>query len=151
MFVFPILWTSFHQIGSVNKALLLWYWQQLRKCFLGICNTFLFFKIERWKFQHLFKYDFNSIRQPKKRMKITIFWMSWNFVRFHEILFQRNAESFSFILKNKKVLFLKRYFLSRKVSKYAKIDPKDGAYCPNFQWRFWLQQNERQSWLRLLA
>ena len=97
MFVFPILWTSFHQIGSVNKALLLWYWQQLRKCFLGICNTFLFFKIERWKFQHLFKSDFNSIRQPKERMKITIFWMSWNFVRFHEILFQTDAESFSFL------------------------------------------------------
>ena len=24
------------------------------------------------------------------------------------------------------------------VSKYAKIVPKDGACCPNFQWRFWL-------------
>ena len=38
------------------------------------------------------------------------------------------------ILKNKKVLFLKNYFLSRT----AKIDPKDGVSRPNFQWRFWL-------------
>ena len=38
------------------------------------------------------------------------------------------------ILKNKKVLFLKKYFLSRT----AMIDPKDGVSRPNFQWRFCL-------------
>ena len=38
-------------------------------------------------------------------------------------------------LKNKIVLFQKKFLV---VSKYAKIDPKDGACCPNFQWRFWL-------------
>ena len=47
-------------------------------------------------------------------MKITIVWMSWmssNFVRFHEMLFQTDAESFSFLSwKTKKVLFLNRYF-----------------------------------------
>ena len=37
------------------------------------------------------------------------------------------------ILKNKKVLFLKEYFLSRT----AKIDPKDGVSHSNFHWRFW--------------
>ena len=37
------------------------------------------------------------------------------------------------ILKNKKALFLKKAI----VTKYAKIDPEDGASCPNFQWRFW--------------
>ena len=39
--------------------------------------------------------------------------MSWNFVRFHEILFQTHAESFNVsILKNKKVLILKKKFLA---------------------------------------
>ena len=36
------------------------------------------------------------------------------------------------ILKNKKALILIKIF------QYAKIDPKDGAFCPNFQWRFWI-------------
>ena len=40
------------------------------------------------------------------------------------------------ILKNKKVLFLKQYFLGCSLS-YAKIVPKDGTCCPNFQWSFW--------------
>ena len=39
------------KIGSVNKAFLVWCWQRLRKYFLGI----LFFKIESWNFQYLFK------------------------------------------------------------------------------------------------
>ena len=104
-------------------------------------KTFLFFKIESWNFQHLFEKEFretsqnfNSIRQPIEKMKITIVWiswMSWNFVRFHKIQFQTDAESFS--LKNKKVLFLKKYLLSRT----AKKDPKDAISRPNFQWRFW--------------
>ena len=40
------------------------------------------------------------------------------------------------ILKNKKVLFLKKNFLA-VVSKHAKIIPKDGASDANFKWRFW--------------
>ena len=35
----------------------------------------------------------------------------------------------AFYLEKQKVLFLKKYFLSRT----AKIDPKDGVSCPNFQ------------------
>ena len=72
-------------------------------------------------------------------MKITIFWISWtnwNFVRFHEYQLQTNAES---ILKNKKVLFFKKYFLSRT----AKIDPKDGVSRPNFQWRHYVWHYHR--------
>ena len=52
----------------------------------------MFFKIENWNFQNLFvkefcetSQNFNSIRQPIEKMKITIVWiscMSWNFVRF---------------------------------------------------------------------
>ena len=45
------------------------------------------------------------------------------------------------ILKNKKVLFLKKYFLSRT----AKIDPKDGVSRPNFQWWFWSSKVNRQN------
>ena len=69
--------------------------------------TFLFYKIESWNFQHLLEKEFcktsqnfNSIRQPIEEMKITIVWMrwiSWIFVRFHEIQFQTDAESFSFL------------------------------------------------------
>ena len=44
------------------------------------------------------------------------------------------------ILKNKKVLFLKKNIFLAVVSKHAKIIPKDGASRPNFQWRFWKEQ-----------
>ena len=68
-------------------------------------KTFLFFKIESWNFQHLFEKEFletsqnfNSIRQRIEKMEIIqISWMSWNFVRFHEILFQTDTEIFSFL------------------------------------------------------
>ena len=80
-------------------------------------KTFLFFKIESWNFQQLFEkeFHFNSIRQQIEKMKITIVWMSWmswNFVRFHKILFQTDAESFNFLSWKKKI-FLKKYFLGR--------------------------------------
>ena len=70
-------------------------------------KTFLFFKIESWNFQHLFEEEFsetsqnfNWIRQRIEKMEIKIVWMSWmrwNFVRFHEILFQTVAETFNFL------------------------------------------------------
>ena len=53
-------------------------------------------------------------------------WMSWNYVRFYEIQFYTYAESF----------IPKKYIFQAVVSKYAKIDPKDGTCCPNFQRRF---------------
>ena len=46
-------------------------------------------------------------------------WAEWveNFVRFHKIIFQTDAESFSFLFwKTKKVLFLKKYNLVRSLS-----------------------------------
>ena len=75
-------------------------------------KTFLFFKIESWNFQHLFEnkfrgtsHNFNSIRQPIEKMKITIVWMSWmswNIVRFHEKTFSNRCWKFQHsILKNK--------------------------------------------------
>ena len=89
-----LAWKPSLKIGSVNKAFLFWYWQRLNFFFFRN-KTFLFFKIESWNFQNLFEKEFretsqnfNSIRQPIEKMKITIVWiswMSWNFVRFHEI------------------------------------------------------------------
>ena len=70
----------------------------------------MFFKMETWNFQHLFcktLQNFNSIRQPIEDMKIAIVWiswMSWNFVRFHEILCQTDAKSFSFLSWKRKKL-----------------------------------------------
>ena len=97
----------------------------------------MFFKIESWNFQNPFEKEFletsqnfNSIRQQIEKMKATIVWiswMSWNFVRFHEIQFQIDAKS---------VIPKKKYFLSST----TKICPKDGASSPNFQWRFCILQ-----------
>ena len=53
--------------------------------------------------------------QPIETIEITIVWISWmslNFVRFHEILFQTDAEINSFLSWKKKNLFLKKYNLS---------------------------------------
>ena len=79
---------------------------RLKKYFLGN-KTFLFFKIECWNFQHLFKIKFRQTSQNFKSYSLfrqllfsfflSVVWMSWNFVRFHKILFQRDSESFSFL------------------------------------------------------
>ena len=70
-------------------------------------KTFLFFKIESWNFQHLFENEFcetsqsfnsfSSFRQLLFTFFLLVVWLSWNFVRFHEILFQTDAKSFSFL------------------------------------------------------
>ena len=107
-------------------------------------KTVLVFKIESCNFQHLFEKEFretsqnfnsfSSFRQFLFSFFLSVVWLSWNFVRFHEILFQTDAESFSFLSwKTKKFYSLKKSFLSRT----AKVDPKDGVSSPNFQWRFW--------------
>ena len=65
-----------------------------------------------------------------------------SFLKFCEI--SKNSSSHRYwkfqlsILKNKKVLFLKKYFLSRT----AKVDPKDGVSRSNFQWRFWVEPRQ---------
>ena len=56
-------------------------------------KTFLFFKIESWNFQHLFEKEFretsfSSFRQFLFPFFLSVVWLSWNFVRFHEILFK---------------------------------------------------------------
>ena len=81
-------------------------------------KTFLFFKIESWNFQHLFEKEFhktsqnfNSIRQWIEKTEIKIVWMSqisWNFVRFHEIIFQRDAKVSVFYLEKQKSFIPKK-------------------------------------------
>ena len=61
-------------------------------------KTVLFFKIESWNFQHLFDLgfhetsqnssSFSSYRQLLFWFYLWVFWMSWNFVRFYEIVNQ---------------------------------------------------------------
>ena len=59
----------------------------------------------------------------------------WGFTKFN---FKQVLKVSAFYLeKQKKVLFLKKYFFLPVVSKHAKIIPRDGASSPNFQWRFW--------------
>ena len=59
--------------------------------------------------------------------------MSRNFVRFHEIQFQRDTESFSFLSwKTKKSFIRKKKKIWAVFSKHAKVIQKDGASRLNF-------------------
>ena len=75
-------------------------------------NFFLFFKIASWKFQHLFEKEFREASQSFNSFTVfrqflfsiflSVVWLSWNFVRFHEILFhscffKSDDENFSFL------------------------------------------------------
>jgi hypothetical protein len=91
------------KIESVNKAVLFWYWLRPKTYFFRK-KTFLFFKIESWIFQHLFEREFHetsqkfcAFRQLLFSFFLSVVWLSWNCVRFHEILFQTDSESFSFL------------------------------------------------------
>ena len=63
-------------------------------------KTFLFVKIDRWNFQHLFDLGFRETSENFSSFTIFPFfllvvWISWNFVRFHEIQNQTDAENVS--------------------------------------------------------
>ena len=125
---------------------------RLKKYFLRI-KTFLFFKIESWNFQHLFQIQFRETSQNFNFFSLFgqllfFYRLSWNFERFHEILFQTDSErKFQLsILKNKKVLFLKKnFFTPLSVSKQSSF-----VYRPNFQRRFWSKVcNRRHCFIRL--
>ena len=47
----------------------------------------------------------------------------------------------AFYLEKQKKVFSKKNIILAVVSKYAKMDPLDGASRPNFQWRFWTGQD----------
>ena len=59
------------------------------------------------------------------------------FCEVSRIYFRQMLKDSASILKNKKVLFLKKNIFQVVVSNYAKIDPTDGVCYHDFQWRFW--------------
>ena len=95
------------KIGSVNKVFCFDIDNGLKNIFFYEQNFFVFqdrklkLSASVWKriSCNLTKFQLNQ-KTDIKKMKITIVWMSWmswNFVRFHEILFQTDAETFSFL------------------------------------------------------
>ena len=77
-------------------------------------KTFLFFKIKSWKFQELFEIEF---REPSQNFNSFSSFRQLLFSFFLSVVFKfcdKQMLKFQLsILKNKKVLFLKTYFLSR--------------------------------------
>jgi hypothetical protein len=76
-------------------------------------KTFLFVEIESWNFQQLFNFEFRETLQNfssfRQHLDDIYLWVirgvriSWNFVKFHEMINQRDAENFSFLsLQTKK-------------------------------------------------
>ena len=72
-------------------------------------KTFLFFKIESWNFQHLFEKEvretsqnFNSFSSFRQfHFNCSVVQLSWNCVRFHEILFLNRCWKFHFSILKK--------------------------------------------------
>ena len=114
-------------------------WRYGLKNIFFMNKTFLFFKLESWNFQVQFEI---KIRESSQNFNSFSFFRQLLFSSFFigcliELKFckvSRNSISnrcWKFqlsILKNKKVLFLKKYFLSHT----AKTHPKDGVSCLNF-------------------
>ena len=108
----------------------------------------MFFKIESWNLQHLFKIEFretsqnfNSNRQPIEKIKNNnclneLKW--WGFTKFY---FKQMLKVSAFYHEKQKSFIPKKNIFLAVVSKHAKIIPKDVASCPIFQWRFWLNQS----------
>ena len=118
-------------------------------CTYGLKNiffrnkTFLFLKIESWKFQHLFEIEFRETSQNFNSFSLFrqfyfhFFYrlsdkveILWDFMKF---FFKQILKVSAFCLENKKVLFLKKIFFNPlPISK-----PKSFVYRLNFLWRFW--------------
>ena len=138
---------TFWKIESVNKVFLFWYWQRLKKNFFRN-KTFLFFNIESWNFQVHFEIyfretlqNFNSIRQPIKKDENNNCLKKLNVLKFCEdsrILISNWTWKFQLsILKNKKVLFLKKFFFKPlSISKQKKL-----CLPTQFSRRFWFGLN----------
>ena len=77
--------------------------------------------------------------QPKPLLKIrtasTIFWIYLGMYRDYSLknIFKQMLKVSAFYIEKQKRFILKKNTFQAVVSKYAKIDPKDGACCPNFQ------------------
>ena len=120
-----------------------WYWQRLKNNFFEN-KAFLFFKIESWNFQVHFEIEFretlqnfNSIRQPIKKDENNNCLKKLNVLKFCEvsrILISNWTWKFQLsILKNKKVLFLKKIFFWP----YRQDTSKRWRVPSQFSRRFW--------------
>ena len=73
-------------------------------------KIFLFVKIKSWNFQHLFDLRFRETFQNFSSFiqtwGVKVVWISWNFVRFHEMIIQRDAENFRFLSWQTKKSFI---------------------------------------------
>ena len=104
----------------------------------------MFYQIKSWNFQHLFEKEFRETSQNFNSFSLfrQLLFSSFFISCLIELKFckvSRNSISnwtWKFqlsILKNKKVLFLKKiFFWPLSISKQ-----KSFVYWPNFQWRFW--------------
>ena len=130
------------KIRTVNKAGLFWYWSQFSLDLDHIFfrnKTFLFFKIESLNFQHLFKKEFHetspnfNLFSSFRQFLFSFFYQLSDWV---EIIFQTDAESFSFLSWKKKVLCMELLCIAKK--NWPSIsNQKSFVYWPNFQWRVW--------------
>ena len=59
----------------------------------------------------------------------------WGFTKF---FFKQMLKVSALYLKKQKSFIPENNIFLALVSKHAKIIPKDGASCSNFQWRFWV-------------
>ena len=93
--------------------------QRLRpKLYFFRNKTFLFFKIESWNFQHVFEKEFcetsqnfnsfSSFRRFLFSVFLFVVWLSWNFVRFHEILLKQMLKISVFYLEKQKSFIPKK-------------------------------------------
>ena len=133
---------TFWKIESVNKAffvlILTTAWN-----FFFRNKTFLFFKIESWNFQVQFEIEFretlqnfNSIRQLIKKdennnclNKLN----EWKFCEVSQILISNWTWKFLLsILKNKKVLFLKKYSFGHRQYQNKKALFTDSIFREDF-------------------
>ena len=118
----------------VEKTTILLIWLKLY-----IFRNILFFKIESWNFQHLLDIQFHKTYKiwayNNNFYYIFFLWvvsLRWNFLRFHEILNQINANNLSCLFdKQKKNIPKKIYKLSQEWAGY-KIKTTSFVYRPNF-------------------
>ena len=94
-------------------------------------KTFLFFKIESWKFQFLFEiwllFSFFLL----------VFWLSWHFLRFHEILFEQMLKISVFYLIKQKSFIPKKYNLGSSQYQNKKALFTDPIFSNGFGFQQW--------------
>ena len=94
-----------------------------------------------WKYVKLFVFQDRMLKLSASVWKIIL----WNLTKFplNQTTDWKNGN------KNCLNELNELKFCEAVLSKYAKIVPKDGACCPNFQWRFWVDIWMKIEWFSL--